>query len=119
MATFRVIRVSDGAEVSFTDVCKKTSIVVDFWNTLCERCPAALTELNSRAPPLGAKHVACALSTGENADYRDFLQVRELSEEFPNLEHYFVPFKEKEIAKAELRFNMLPFSIESSDLSFE
>ena len=111
MPTFNVIRLSDGVSFPFSEIHKHSSVVVDFWNTSCVRCPAALAELNARASSK-AKHVACALSVGAEQDYATFLKVRELSDEFPNLDHYFLPFEEKEAAKAELGFSQLPYQVQ-------
>ncbi len=83
-------------------------MIIDFWHTKCQKCPAALEKLNKLAlayPDL--LFVACALSLGEN----NIELVAEMIDEWDNLTHVFVSECVKEQLKTWFQFSAVPFAL--------
>lgn len=86
-------------------------IVVDFWNTRCTKCPAALAKMDAMAAKFpSVAMVACALSLGSSTQ-GTIEDVDELVGTFPNLEHVYMDFDAKERLKTALEFASLPFAV--------
>jgi len=87
-------------------------VVVEFWHTKCERCPAALQAMDGRASKASAAAVvACALATSEDAP-AELAKVRALVEDdLPHLTHVFMTWAQKEEAKRTFRFASVPHCV--------
>lgn len=114
-----VTRISDGATMPFETLHRNRSIIVDFWNIRCQRCPKSLAELDALAASAtdGKGYIACALSIGKASDDTTFAHVKDLVDTFPHLEHYFMSYDEKEAAKRCFQFTTLPFQIRLNETS--
>ena len=102
----------DGASTTLEALRANTPlVVVDFWNTRCTKCPAALAKLDA----LAAAHphvtfVACALSLGSSTQ-GTLAHVAELTEGlYEHLVHVYADYNTKEAIKRALRFDTLPFA---------
>mmetsp|Transcript_6805 Transcript_6805/g.12631 ORF Transcript_6805/g.12631 Transcript_6805/m.12631 type:complete len:200 (-) Transcript_6805:167-766(-) len=102
----------DGVDTTVLELAAGRNLVIDFWTTRCERCPAALSKLNDLAGEMNKE------GRGEDSL---FLSVclddeefgKELVEEgdWGNMTHAFMEPKEKEAAKAEWGFSAVPFLV--------
>ena len=87
-------------------------LVLDFWNTRCTRCPAALTKLDMVAPQHPeVTFAACALSLGSTTEGTQEQVLELLEDQWENLSHLYMGFDDKEAAKKEFGFKELPFSV--------
>eukprot|EP00956_Cyclotella_meneghiniana_P008964 scaffold12308_cov74-Cyclotella_meneghiniana.AAC.2 len=90
---------------------KGTPAIIDFWTTKCTRCPAALDELNALAASPIYKHVKFASICCDLCDgAREILEQTD-EPRWSNIDHYFMGFEHKELAKKVLGFKSVPFYV--------
>jgi thiol-disulfide isomerase/thioredoxin len=87
-------------------------LVLDFWHTKCVKCPAAISHLDEVAPKHpGVTFAACALSLGSETEGTQDQVLELLEGQWENLQHLYMNFDDKEAAKKEYDFKLLPFTV--------
>lgn len=85
--------------------------IIDFWTTKCTRCPAALDELNAMAASPIYKNVKFASICCDCCDgAREILDEHD-EPKWKHVDHYFMGFEYKEMAKKVLGFKSVPFLV--------
>ena len=116
----QVLHLASGTTRSLESLRSET-LVVEFWNTRCERCPAALHRLNEMAAsaPSTTTVVACALATSTDTS-AELDKVKALVcvddveaavAPLPHLGHVFMTWHEKERLKKSLGFSTVPHCV--------
>jgi thiol-disulfide isomerase/thioredoxin len=94
-----------------TQAFKGTPTVIDFWTTKCTRCPAALDELDAMASSPIYKNVKFASICCDLCDgAREILEQTD-EPRWSHVDHYFMGFEYKELAKKVLGFKSVPFIV--------
>lgn len=109
---FTVLSVDAAKETTFDAVRNDKPLVVDFWNTRCVKCPAALTKMDLLAADFVGRvtFAACALSLNSTSE-GTLEHVGELvTDAFPNLRQLYMDYETKEKLKVALEFSALPFA---------
>lgn len=108
----RVVDVRSGEATTLVTAGDGRPLVVDFWNTRCVKCPAALTKMDALAAKFSgrAAFAACALALTSTTE-GTLDQVSELvADAFPNLRQLYMDYETKEKLKVALGFATLPFA---------
>eukprot|EP00966_Prymnesium_polylepis_P030055 698698-Prymnesium_polylepis.2 len=121
--TLTILDVADGGEGESSTISALRDgkpLVLDFWHTKCQNCPAALAKLDKVAASgkhADVKFVACALSLCDKPDGppdEDSSKegVTELIDDmWDSLTHCYMTADEKAKAKAEFGFTSVPFCV--------
>ncbi len=94
----------DSTASSLTKLRAGKPLIIDFWTTRCERCPACLDKLDTIAEALGDKVVFAALCL----DDPDFAQELVDEHDWDHITHGGMDLETKEQAKAAFGFNSVP-----------
>ena len=94
----------DSTASSLTKLRAGKPLIIDFWTTRCERCPACLDKLDKIAEALGDKVVFAALCL----DDPDFAQELVDEHDWDHITHGGMDLETKEKAKAAFGFNSVP-----------
>ena len=94
----------DSTASSLTKLRAGKPLIIDFWTTRCERCPACLDKLDKIAESLGDKVVFAALCL----DDPDFAQELVDEHDWEHITHGGMDLETKEQAKAAFGFTSVP-----------
>ena len=87
------------------------TLLLEFWHVRCTQCPAALQKISTLTSMFPSVHfVACAIATDARQDDAEAIAaIRELiCDDYPQLEHVFLTFSQKETAKLMFGFTRVP-----------
>ena len=93
----------------------RETVVIEFWNVRCARCPRALAEVRALAAGVAPLRAVALATSADDAEEFEMAREWALGEALATDEFGFMDFAQKEEAKRALEFATLPFTVVVQD----
>ena len=93
----------------------RETVVIEFWNVRCARCPRALAEVRALATGFAPLRAVALATSADDAEELEMAREWALEQTLATDEFGFMDFAQKEEAKRALDFATLPFTVVVQD----